>query len=603
MRLLNVQTLRLEDKGEGATYAILSHRWEDEEILFEDVSVRDGIYEEAKHKLGYIKLEGACSQAQRDGFEYLWCDTCCIDKSSSAELSEAINSMYRYYQQAAICYAYLAGLPEDTDAQTDVEFANHEWFTRGWTLQELIAPKEVLFFTERRRIGGPELPKKSSRTGDWTLLGRKSDLCTRLSSITGIDTNVLRGSQEIRSISIAKRMSWAAKRVTTRIEDCAYCLLGLFGINMPMLYGENEKAFIRLQEEIMKDSSDESLFAWRDENANTDALTGLLASSPSMFKDSGRFFAYYDWEPRVPYFKTNHGLQITLRLTPVESNDLYVAALNCPRPFETDGFAGVFLRRLSHTGSDQMSTNYYDQYARVRSGTIAAIDDKGSGDARGNITTLYVRQDPDRSAPPRIYPDHILQLRNGPDSQLYKLYGTMGNRSDNPLSLSGTWIPKGIKSAFSVAKQRNRLAAVAVFQRLNKSDAKFTVLLGSASDTGDVGFHVLDGWDEARTFGEWARVFEPQPLEPAVDLGYDSVQVRIESSVVHNRKYFMVDIDATLNRSFVDTLMEAVAKEIPGVTTGRHQRRINGLVKTKRLVAPQEEIRAKGFSVRDLLKS
>lgn len=96
MRLLNVRTLRLEDKEDGATYAILSHRWEDEEILFEDVtSVRDGIYGGAKHKLGYIKLEGACRQAQRDGFGYLWCDTCCIDKSSSAELSEAINSMYR----------------------------------------------------------------------------------------------------------------------------------------------------------------------------------------------------------------------------------------------------------------------------------------------------------------------------------------------------------------------------------------------------------------------------------------------------------------------------------------------------------------------------
>lgn len=494
-------------------------------------------------------------------------------------------------------------MPEDIDTQTDAEFTNHEWFTRGWTLQELIAPKEVLFFTERRRVGAPELPRKSNRTSDWILLGRKSGLCTRLSSITGIDTNVLRGSQEIRSISIAKRMSWAAKRVTTRIEDRAYCLLGLFGINMPMLYGESEKAFIRLQEEIMKESSDESLFAWRDENADPDALTGLLASSPSMFKDSGRFFAYYDWEPRVPYFKTNHGLQITLRLTPVESNDLYVAALNCPRPSETDGFAGVFLRRLSHTSSDQMSTNYYDQYARVRSGTIVAIDGKGSGAARGNITTFYVRQNPDQSAPPRIYPDHILQLRNGPDSLLYKLYGTMGNRSDNPLSLSGTWIPKGIKSAFSVAKQRNRLAAVVVFERLDKSGAKFTVLLGSASDTGDIGFHVLDGWEEARTFGGWARVFEPQPLEPAVDLGHDSVQVRIESRVVHNCKYFMVDIGATPNRSFVDTLMEAVAKEIPGVATGRQQRKIDGLVDIKRLVVSQKEIHAKGSSVRDFIQS
>jgi len=94
-------------------------------------------------------------------------------------------------------------------------------------------------------------------------------------------------------------MSWAGKRVATRVEDQAYCLLGLFGISMPMLYGEGEKAFIRLQEEIMKDYNDEALFAWRDENADREKRTGLLATSPSMFKDSSNFFSYFDWESRV----------------------------------------------------------------------------------------------------------------------------------------------------------------------------------------------------------------------------------------------------------------------------------------------------------------
>lgn len=281
---------------------------------------------------------------------------------------------------------------------------------------ELIAPKEVLFFTERRRTSAPGCSVKSTRTSDWILLGRKSSLCGQFSCITGVDSSVLEDRAALRSIGIAKRMSWAANRVTTRVEDRAYCLLGISGISMPMLYGEGEKAFIRLQEEIMKESSDESLFAWRDDGADPDARTGLLASSPSLFKDSGGFFAYYDWERRVPYFKTNRGLQITLPLTLVGaySEGLYVAALNCPRPNETDGFAGIFLKRLSHTSGppDQISS-YYGQYARVRSGTIAGIDGKG-GAARGNTTTVYVRQDPNQSAPPRVYPDHIVQLVTGP---------------------------------------------------------------------------------------------------------------------------------------------------------------------------------------------
>ncbi|KAK4108513.1 HET-domain-containing protein [Canariomyces notabilis] len=317
MRLLNTENLKLEVKSDGTPYAILSHRWEEDEILFQDLaSNQDETRNQAKQKRGYVKIEGACRQARRDGFQYIWVDTCCIDKSSSAELSEAINSMYRYYQQAEVCYAYLAGLPERTDPMNDLAFANHEWFTRGWTLQELIAPKEVLFFTERRdfdcQVIDLELSANTNRTGDWILLWKKSTMCERLSSITGIDAGVLAHTRSIESISIAERMSWAAQRVTTRVEDRAYCLLGLFGVNMPMLYGEGEKAFIRLQEEIMKDTSDESLFEWRDESADPKALTGLLATSPSMFKDSGGFFSYYDWEPRAPFFKTNQGIQITL---------------------------------------------------------------------------------------------------------------------------------------------------------------------------------------------------------------------------------------------------------------------------------------------------
>ncbi|OIW27820.1 hypothetical protein CONLIGDRAFT_551906, partial [Coniochaeta ligniaria NRRL 30616] len=176
--------------------------------------------------------------AFRDGLAYVWIDTICIDKSSSAELSEAINSMFKWYRNAAICYAYLSDVP-----QVRLEYSR--WFTRGWTLQEMIAPQELRFYD-----------------ANWDALGTKSDLLDRLCDITGVDTTALRGGN-LRFFSVARKMSWASRRQTTREEDIAYCLLGIFDISMPLLYGEGSKAFIRLQEQIIKEYDDESLFAWR----------------------------------------------------------------------------------------------------------------------------------------------------------------------------------------------------------------------------------------------------------------------------------------------------------------------------------------------------
>ena len=163
-------------------------------------------------------------------------DLCCIDKTSSAELSEAINSMYRWYQESGVCYAYLADVPPNA-------FSKSRWFTRGWTLQELIAPSTVIFLDQK-----------------WQEIGTKSSLQRVISEITGIPTDILLGG-DLEDASIAQRMSWASKRETTRVEDAAYCLMGIFSIHMPMLYGEGERAFIRLQEEIMRVSDDHSLFA------------------------------------------------------------------------------------------------------------------------------------------------------------------------------------------------------------------------------------------------------------------------------------------------------------------------------------------------------
>lgn len=154
MRLLNVETIRLENWKPGAEYAILSHRWDEgKEVLFAEISApdNDSLRDRAAKPLSWAKIEAACQQAGRDRIGYIWIDTCCIDKRSSAEESEEINSMYRYYQEAKICYAYLARLPHQKDPSFDAAFKGHEWFKRGWTLQEASYPAEP---PRRSRYGG-----------------------------------------------------------------------------------------------------------------------------------------------------------------------------------------------------------------------------------------------------------------------------------------------------------------------------------------------------------------------------------------------------------------------------------------------------------------
>ncbi|KAF4972912.1 hypothetical protein FZEAL_9492 [Fusarium zealandicum] len=260
MRLLNTSTLRLKEfiGHETPSYAILSHRWGEDEVLFDDIQNETASY---KKKKGYSKVEGCCRKAAQDGFEWVWIDSCCINKSSSAELSEAINSMYLWYEQSAVCYAYLDdSLPNFIHLSTETIvdyvsdlFAVCSWFRRGWTLQELIAPRAVELYTS----DWIEIPVR-------ILLGEKPSTC-----------------------SVAERMSRASRRETTRIEDSAYCLLGLSQVNMPLLYGEGNRSFLRLQEHILKQEEDYSIFAWTTPFSYTTIFQreaiGFLASGPSQF--------------------------------------------------------------------------------------------------------------------------------------------------------------------------------------------------------------------------------------------------------------------------------------------------------------------------------
>jgi hypothetical protein len=220
-------------------YAILSHTWtEGQEVTHNEVVTGGG-----KKKTGYDKLRFCAEQAATDGYQYFWIDTCCINKADPVELSTAINSMYRWYQRAAKCYVYLSDVSvpvEVVNAQAfpitwTETFRQSRWFTRGWTLQELLAPPHVEFFSKEGR-----------------LLGSRISLEQEIHQVTTIPVRVLRG-QSVAEYSVKERMRWAATRTTTLKEDKVYCLLGIFGVFLPLIYGEGEEyATQRLEEEIAR---------------------------------------------------------------------------------------------------------------------------------------------------------------------------------------------------------------------------------------------------------------------------------------------------------------------------------------------------------------
>ncbi|KAL4077862.1 heterokaryon incompatibility protein-domain-containing protein [Scleroderma citrinum] len=213
----------LEFRDDEATdYAILSHRWIDQEVHYDEITefakMERDEQDEIRHRDGYQKILASCEQAKRDGYEWLWADTCCIDKRSSAELSEAINSMYRWYQNSKVCYAYLHDVPGASfPTQSDNEKYREsngwpEWFSRGWTLQEMIAPGNVQFFNQ-----------------NWQSIGDKRSLAHTLTKITRVPWHILTGGLSPDRPCVAQIMSWAADRKTTRVEDRAYSLtLNLF---------------------------------------------------------------------------------------------------------------------------------------------------------------------------------------------------------------------------------------------------------------------------------------------------------------------------------------------------------------------------------------
>lgn len=387
MRLLHAKTLEFEEftGAEAAPkYAILSHTWgkPGEEVTYKDMQKRRGLVES---RAGFEKIRRCASQTIKDGLEYFWIDTCCINRSSSTELSEAINSMFQWYQRAEVCYAYLIDVSDCPGGHTHAyyqgwlsTFKTSKWFTRGWTLQELIAPRRLVFYAT-----------------SWTSVGRREALALDIEAQTGIPYHVLFDPMTLPATSVAQKMSWAARRQTHRPEDRAYCLMGLFGVNMPMLYGEGEKAFVRLQEEIIKTSDDMSVFAWTDPSADYSSFRGLLANSPSEFA-SCKDLRCIPQSTIPPYRTTNKGIEISAQLYPLgERHDENIAwlhgVLDVSNPSTPDLPVGIHVKRVGK-----------NQYARVDSNKRTLLPDCPPDSTSPSLTTFFVRQqimmeDPDLS--------------------------------------------------------------------------------------------------------------------------------------------------------------------------------------------------------------
>ncbi|KAH7196306.1 heterokaryon incompatibility protein-domain-containing protein [Fusarium flagelliforme] len=259
MRCMNTSTFELHTgthinfKEQG--YAILSHRWGADEILFSQIGLfaQELRHTKQRHALPQLdKILGACITARKQGLQWMWIDNCCINKSDSSELSESINSMFKWYSEAVVCLTYLSDVRKTLESKVGSQvFRSFEtgdmskWFTRGWTLQELLAPRKLLFYD-----------------ADWNYLGSKEDLAEAIEDVTGISAHYLTGQEDFRVACIAAKMSWAANRETTREEDIAYSLYGIFNLHLPVQYGEGKGAFLRLQDALIA-KNDESLFAWK----------------------------------------------------------------------------------------------------------------------------------------------------------------------------------------------------------------------------------------------------------------------------------------------------------------------------------------------------
>lgn len=303
-------------------YAIFSHRWLSEgEVTYQEMTGGSQL-----SGLGFNKLQSFCEVASRYELTFAWSDTCCIDKTSSSELDESIRSMFKWYRNSSICIAYLAQTVRIADLMKDL------WFTRGWTLQELLAPKRLKFFG----AGWAPLTMQDNDKADYHVI----KMIEKFTSIPARElSDFVPGSHDV-----AKRMTWAANRVTTRGEDMAYSLMGVFNVILPIAYGEGpDRAFFRLVEAIIQTSDDLRIFNWAGRPAITNHPSRALPSSPRC----------YIGQPYCPPIRrefslTNSGLRIKLVILPAKLISRDVSSHHAT--FHS-GIDGMFIADVSVSGS------------------------------------------------------------------------------------------------------------------------------------------------------------------------------------------------------------------------------------------------------------
>ncbi|KAJ2894663.1 hypothetical protein MKZ38_007321 [Zalerion maritima] len=361
MRLINTTSHELETFfSSPPSYAILSHTWVDgQEVTYQDMlllsspssSNQKTATEHVSSRSGYKKIIKTCDLAKSRGLTYAWVDTCCIDKTSSAELTESINSMFAWYRGANVCIAFLPDyVPVCLGKESSIaeDFRRCKWFSRGWTLQELLAPRDMDFYAGE----------------EWNMLGSRSELARAISGVTRIPVDLLLGRWTVDKCSVAMRMSWASSRQTTRLEDWAYSLLGIFGVNMPLIYGEGMQAFRRLQEEITRRNNDLTIFAWDHPHPHPhqnqhqsppsrkdSEFKDVFAPTPYFFSQSGKIVPFYDVDEE--FVVTNKGVRMSgvapLRLVRVRKLDYperYALVLG-HRLVQESNMTGIFLRKIA----------------------------------------------------------------------------------------------------------------------------------------------------------------------------------------------------------------------------------------------------------------
>ncbi|KAK5011127.1 hypothetical protein LTR28_005482 [Elasticomyces elasticus] len=334
---------------------------------------------------------------------------------------------------------------------------------------------------------------------------------------------------------------------------------------MPMLYGEGSKAFLRLQEEIMKHSDDQSIFAWVDmDYVNAEAHHGLLADSPDAFARTGTVLAYHDWEERSPYVMSNRGLSIDLHLTRCEL-DLYAAALHCPVPPEYNGFLGIYLKRLAPSGN---------QYTRIRCDKFVNLQE------RGQMETVFVRQTVASSGGWTVYPLHFFQLRrNEAAKQDYQVIATVqtdlfkadAKHIPPPTSHVHLWVPRHMPTTFKIMKGAHRLTAAILFQRRSDNES-FAIMMGSMADF-NVGFDVSE-IEQLEDLEKMEKQFKPQLAGVAMVLKYHRVRVDVQTVINSGTVLYVLDIaiEAIARDEVIDRLVSTgeVLME-PGLTKNRRK--------------------------------